>query len=73
MNYIAVKLNKRLHIEVWETGEIVYSLPFWLRSQLHDREELASLAATFNDRQCRDIVAIIDFEAMLRRRLQKEE
>ena len=73
MTYAVVKNHKHLHVAIKETGEIVYSLPFWLRSQLLDRQELVHLADAFNDLQRIDIEVIIAFEAMLRRRLQKEE
>ena len=73
MTYVVIKKNKRMYIAVEETGDVVYGLPNWLRSHLRDREELGWLASMFNSKGYRDIVAIIVFEAMLRRRFHKEK
>ena len=71
MTYEVVKGNKNLYITF--DGQRVYGIPFWLKSQLHSRDELQELADAFNAKQCCDIEAIIAFEAKLRRRLQGEK
>jgi hypothetical protein len=72
MGYEVIKGNKNLYI-VDDNGQRVYGIPFWLKSQLHSRDEFRELAATFSAKECCDIEAIIAFEAKLRRRLQGEE
>ena len=57
---VVVKRNKKLLIEVLETGMFLYTPPNFIR--LHSRKEMQKLASRFTELQSRDIKAIMDFE-----------
>lgn len=61
--YRVVKLHKRLWIEEVETGELVYTPPDFMRHRLQSREPMRALAQTFTAIGCRDIGAIVEFQA----------
>ena len=56
-----VKANKRLWIEVVETGERVYTPPDFIRHRLQSREPMRALADRFTVFGY-DIGAVVDFE-----------
>jgi 3-hydroxy-3-methylglutaryl CoA synthase len=62
---VVVKRDKRLRIEVQETGEVLYTVPDFLRHRTN-RDDLKGLADHFTARQNRDIIAVIWFEAQRR-------
>lgn len=63
-----IKRNKRLHIAVQETGEILYTPPNHVK--LPDRAPLQALAHAFNLQQARDIGLIIGFESVWGRKVR---
>jgi hypothetical protein len=54
------KRYKRLHIEVFETGESIYTPPDFVR--VGSRQPLIELAQKFTQLQRRDIGLIMEFE-----------
>lgn len=62
-----IKLYKRLHIVVVDTGAIVYTPPDFVK--LPSRAPLQALALAFSDSQHRDIDLIANFEHIWGRRV----
>jgi hypothetical protein len=58
--YVVHKRHKRLHIEVLETSESIYTPPDFVR--VDSRQPLIELAQKFMELQRRDIRLIIEFE-----------
>ena len=57
---VVVKRHKRLHIEIMESGKLLYTPPDFVK--LHSREPLQALAEKFTRLQRRDVGLIAEFE-----------
>ena len=62
--YVVVKMYGSLRI-VDQMATIIYTLPFFLRQKLKNRDQLQWLCDKFNDAEKRDIYAIIEFETAI--------